>query len=80
MDVGGLINQGQQLASQYPYLALGVILIIAGALVRGKAALIFYALGTLALLKSFGLVDTFFSFLKDIPSMLKDALGGLGGV
>ena len=80
MDVGGLINQGQQLASQYPYLALGVILIIVGVLAKGKASLVLYILGALALLKSFGLVDTFFSFLKDIPSMLKDALGGLGGV
>lgn len=80
MDVGELISQGQQLASQYPYLALGVILIIIGALVRGKAALIFYILGALALLKSFGLVDTFFSFLKEVPDMLKEAIGGLGGV
>ena len=80
MDVNGLISQGQQLASQYPYIALAFILFLLGALVRGKVALIFYILGGLALLKSFGLVDTFFSFLKEIPSMLKDALGGLGGV
>ncbi len=80
MDVNELISQAQQLASQYPYIALGIILIVIGALVRGKAALIFYTLGALALLKSFGLVDTFFSFLKEVPGMLKEAIGGLGGV
>ena len=80
MDVNSAISQGQQLASQHPYFTLGLILILVGVLARGKAALVFYALGALALLKSFGLVDTFFSFLKDVPGMLKNALGGLGGV
>ena len=80
MDVNELITQGQELASQHPYLALALLMFLIGALVRGKAALVFYALGGLALLKSFGLVDTFVSFLKEVPSMLKDALGGLGGV
>jgi len=80
MELNELINQGQQLASQHPYIALAFLLFLIGALIRGKAALIFYALGALALLKSFGLVDTFFSFLKDVPDMLKEAIGGLGGV
>ncbi|WP_297489425.1 t26-9p [Thermococcus sp.] len=80
MDVNGLIGQLQGLAGSHPYLALGIILILIGLLAKGKTALIFYALGTLALLKSFGLTDTFFSFIKSVPGMLKDALGGLGGV
>jgi len=75
MDVNEIITQGQQLASQHPYLGLAIILFLIGALVRGRAAIVLYALGGLALLKSFGLVDTFFSFLKDIPSMLQN-LGG----
>ena len=77
MELNELINQGQQLASQHPYIALAFLLFLIGALIRGKAALIFYALGGLALLKSFGLIDTFFSFLKEVPSLIKDALGGV---
>ena len=80
MDVNAIIDQMQSLAAAHPYLALALLMFLIGALVRGKAALIFYGLGALALLKSFGLVDAFVSFLKEVPSMLKDALGGLGGV
>lgn len=80
MDVNAIIDQMQSLAGSHPYLALGIILTFIGVLTRGKTALVFYALGALALLKSFGLVDTFFSFLKDIPNILKDSLGGPGGV
>ena len=80
MDVNEAINQLQSLATAHPYIALALLMFLIGALIRGKAALIFYALGALALLKSFGLVDTFFSFLKDVPDMLKEAIGGLGGV
>ncbi|WP_148882597.1 t26-9p [Thermococcus aciditolerans] len=80
MDVAEIIGQFQSLAGQYPYIALALLMFLIGALVRGKAALIFYALGGLALLKSFGLVDTFFSFLKEVPNMLKEAFGSLGGV
>ncbi|KUH33902.1 t26-9p [Thermococcus celericrescens] len=80
MDANSLISQGQELAHTHPYLALGIILIFIGVLAKGKVSLVFYALGALALLKSFGLVDTFFSFLKEVPDMLKEAIGGLGGV
>ncbi len=80
MNVNELINQGQQLASQHPYIALGLILIVIGALVRGKTALVFYFLGALALIKAFGLFDTFVSFLKQVPEMLKQISSGLGGV
>lgn len=80
MDVNAIIDQMQSLAGSHPYLALGIILILIGALTRGKTALVFYVLGALALLKSFGLIDTFFSFLKDVPNILKDSLGGSGGV
>ncbi|NJE84353.1 t26-9p [Thermococcus sp. CX2] len=77
MDVNDAINQLQSLAGSHPYIALALILFLIGALVRGKVALIFYALGGLALLKSFGLVDTFFSFLKEVPSLIESALGGV---
>jgi len=80
MDANTVISQMQSLAGAHPYIALGLILIIIGALARGKAALIFYTLGALALLKSFGLFDTFVSFLKQIPGMLKELFSGLGGV
>ena len=79
MDVNELITQGQQLASQHPYIALGLILIVIGALVRGKTALVFYFLGALALIKAFGLFDTFVSFLKQVPTLLKQLSSGLGG-
>lgn len=80
MNVNELINQGQQLASQHPYIALGLILIVIGALVRGKTALVFYFLGALALIKAFGLFDTFVSFLKQVPTLIKQLSSGLGGV
>ena len=74
------INSGidafKQVATAHPYLGLALLLFVIGALMRGKVALIFYALGALALLQSFGLFDTFISFLKQVPSMLKQ----FGGV
>ena len=79
MDANSVISQLQSVAQAHPYVALGLILIVIGALVRGKAALIFYTLGALALLKSFGLIDTFFSFLKQIPGMLKELFSVFGG-
>ena len=80
MDANSIINQLQGLASQHPYVALGLILIVIGALVRGKTALVFYLLGALALIKAFGLFDTFVSFLKQVPTLLKQLSSGLGGV
>ena len=77
MDVSGIIAELQNLATTYPYLMLALILFLIGSLVRGKASLILYVLGGLALLKQFGLIDTFFSFLKDVPSLIKDAFGGV---
>jgi hypothetical protein len=79
MDANSAINTIQEISKGHPSLALGIILIFIGVLARGKVALIFYALGALAILKEFGLVGTFFSFLKGIPTLLKGALG-LGGV
>ena len=79
MDVN-TINSGidafKSIATAHPYLALALLLFVIGALMRGKAALIFYALGALALLKSFGLFSTFVSFLKQVPGLLKQ-LGGI---
>jgi len=80
VDPNSIISQIQSLASQYPYLALGLILILIGALVRGKTALVFYFLGALALIKAFGLFDTFVSFLKQVPTLIKQLSSGLGGV
>ncbi|WP_297514440.1 t26-9p [Thermococcus sp.] len=80
MDANSIVSQLQSLASQHPYIALGLILILIGALVRGKTALVFYFLGALALIKAFGLFDTFVSFLKQVPEMLKQISSGLGGV
>ena len=80
MDLNSIINQLQSLASQHPYIALAVLLFVIGALTRGKTALIFYFLGALALLQSFGLFDTFISFLKQVPGLLKQLSNGLGGV
>jgi len=77
MDVNEAISQLQALATAHPYIALALILFLIGALVRGRAAIILYVLGGLALLKGFGLVDAFVSFLKDIPSLIQDALGGV---
>ena len=71
MDANSIVSQLQSLASQHPYVALGLLLIIIGALIRGKAALVFYVLGALALIKAFGLFDTFVSFLKQVPTLLK---------
>lgn len=79
MDVN-TINSGidafKSIATAHPYLALALLLFVIGALMRGKAALIFYGLGALALLKSFGLFNTFVSFLKQVPGLLKQ-LGGI---
>ncbi len=79
MDVN-TINSGidafKSIATAHPYLALALLLFVIGALMRGKAALIFYGLGALALLKSFGLFSTFVSFLKQVPGLLKQ-LGGI---
>ncbi|NJE48408.1 t26-9p [Thermococcus sp. 9N3] len=80
MDANSIVSQLQSLASQHPYVALGLLLIIIGALIRGKAALVFYVLGALALIKAFGLFDTFVSFLKQVPTLLKQLSSGLGGV
>ena len=80
MDANSLISQLQSLASQHPYIALGLILLVIGALVRGKTALVFYLLGALALIKAFGLFDAFVSFLKQVPTLLKQLSSGLGGV
>lgn len=76
MDANSIIDQLHNLAGSHPYLALGLILILIGVLTKGKVSLVFYALGALALLKSFGLVDTFFSFLKQIPELVK-SFGGV---
>nr|WP_216082423.1 t26-9p [Pyrococcus abyssi] len=76
MDVNTIINQLQELARSHPYLALGLILLIIGLLSRGKISLLFYTLGALAIMKSFGLIDTFFSFLKDVPSIISTFGGG----
>ena len=79
MDVN-TINSGidafKQVATAHPYLGLALLLFVIGALMRGKTALIFYALGALALLQSFGLFSTFVSFLKQVPGLLKQ-LGGI---
>jgi len=80
MDANSIVSQLQSLASQHPYVALGLLLIIIGALIRGKAALVFYVLGALALIKAFGLFDTFVSFLKQVPTLIKQLSSGLGGV
>ena len=80
MDANSIINQLQSIAQAHPYIALGIILIVIGALVRGKTALVFYLLGALALIKAFGLFDTFVSFLKQVPTLLKQLSSGLGGV
>ena len=79
VDVNGILNQFQALAQGHPYLALGIILIIIGALARGKSSIVFYTLGALALLKEFGLFDTFVSFLKQVPGMIKDLASVFGG-
>jgi len=80
MDVSTIIAELQNLATTYPYIALALLMFFIGAVVRGKVALIFYILGGLALLKSFGLVDAFFSFLKEVPTLIKQLSSGLGGV
>ncbi len=72
-----LISQFQSVASQHPFLALGFLLIIIGALIRGKTALVFYLLGALALIQGFGLFGTFVSFLKQVPSLLSQLKGGI---
>lgn len=77
MDVSTIIAELQELATTYPYIALALLMFFMGAVVRGKVALIFYTLGGLALLKSFGLVDTFFSFLKEVPTLLNEVFGGV---
>nr|ADF80233.1 t26-9p [Thermococcus sp. 26/2] len=74
------IDAFKQIATAHPYLGLAILLFVIGALVRGKTALVFYALGALALLQSFGLFDTFISFLKQVPTLLKQLSSGLGGV
>jgi len=79
MDANEVITQFQQLAGAHPYIALGLILIVIGALVRGKTALVFYFLGALALIKAFGLFDTFVSFLKQVPGLLKELSSVFGG-
>jgi len=80
VDPNSIIDQLQSIAQAHPYIALGLILIVIGALVRGKTALVFYFLGALALIKAFGLFDTFVSFLKQVPTLIKQLSSGLGGV
>jgi len=80
VDPNSIIDQLQSIAQAHPYIALGLILILIGALVRGKTALVFYFLGALALIKAFGLFDTFVSFLKQVPTLIKQLSSGLGGV
>jgi len=79
MNTSEIITQLQNFATQHPYIALGAILLLIGALIRGKTAFVFYILGALALIKAFGLFDTFVSFLKQVPGMIKDLARVFGG-
>ncbi|MBO8175190.1 MAG: t26-9p [Thermococcus sp.] len=79
MDVNGAIDAFKGVATAHPYLALAILLFIIGALIRGKASLVFYILGGLALLEEFSLFDVFVSFLKDVPSLIDKLLSVFGG-
>jgi len=81
MDVNSAVNQLQDLAHTHPYLALAIILFLLSFLSKNRVMdYLLWFLATLALLKGFGLVDTFFSFLKQVPEMLKQVSSVLGGV
>lgn len=62
------------LAQTYPYLALALVLFLAGAGVGGKTGKILALLGAFALLQQFDLIATFFSLLKSVPDALQELL------
>jgi len=80
MDVNSVINQIQSLTHTHPYIALAVILFLLSMLSKNKLMdYLLWFLAALALLKGFGLTDTFFSFIKSIPSTIKDIISAFGG-
>ena len=79
MNIEEIINTFTEFAQNHPYLALAVILFLIGALIGKKAAIIFYLLGALALLKDLSLFDVFVNFLKEVPSMLEGLINAFGG-
>jgi len=79
VDVNGAIDAFKGVATSHPYLALAILLFIIGALIRGKASLVFYILGGLALLKEFSLFDVLVSFLKEVPNYVQTLLSVFGG-
>lgn len=77
MDVNGLITELQELAGSHPYLLLALLLFLVGTLVSGRASIVFYVLGFLALLQEFSLFDVFVSFLKSLPDKISSFVGGV---
>ena len=79
MSVEEIISAFMEFAQNHPYLALAIVLFAIGALIGKKAALIFYLLGALALLKDLSLFDVFVNFLKEVPSILEGLINAFGG-
>ncbi|EHR77955.1 t26-9p [Thermococcus litoralis DSM 5473] len=80
MDVNSILDGFRNTATAHPYLGLAILLFLIGALVRGKASLVFYLLGFIALLQEFSLFDVFVDFLKTLPDKISALMGSLGGV
>lgn len=80
MDVNSVIGQLQGLAHTHPYIALAVILFLLSFLSKNRVMdYLLWFLAALALMKGFGLTDTFFSFLKSVPSTIKGLISMFGG-
>ncbi|NJF24545.1 t26-9p [Thermococcus sp. Bubb.Bath] len=80
MDVNSVISQFQSIAQAHPYLALAVILFLLSMFSKNKLLdYLLWFLAAIALLKAFGLSDTFFSFLKSVPSTVKEMISMFGG-
>ena len=77
MSLDTAVTTMQNLAADYPYLALALILFTAALFIRGKGGVIVGALGLFALLKQFGLVEPFIDLFKSAFSLIAEKIGGV---
>ncbi|WP_157092429.1 hypothetical protein [Thermococcus chitonophagus] len=80
MEVTTAITTMQNLAKDYPYLALGIVLLFVALFIRGKMRAVIALLGLTSFLYQFGLVDPFVDLVKTILHSLPSILEKIGGV